>query len=386
MSHPKNASEIDPSSASQSPYQARHSKLARILYNNGLDALVLNPGPSLIYLTGLHFHLMERPVVAFFTPHNPPVVVLPELEAGKTTHLEFATQVFPYNEDPDTWLAAFRQAARAVNLDQRKVGVEPGRLRFLELRYLEAATEGTQFLSAEEALAALRMQKDEGELAAMRKAAQIAQQGLQNALASFKMGMTERELAGELTIQLLRAGSDSDLPFTPIVSGGPNSANPHATPTERPLQKGDLLVIDWGAAFEGYFSDITRTFAIGDVEPELIQIARIVKEANQAGRAAVRPGARAEEVDHAAREVIERAGYGQFFIHRTGHGLGMESHEPPYMRAGNQMELATGMTFTVEPGIYIPERGGVRIEDDVVVTESGTESLTDLPRELKTLN
>jgi len=372
-------------SAQQSSYQARHSKLARILYNSGLDALVLNPGPSLIYLTGLHFHLMERPVVAFFTPHNPPAIVLPELEAGKTTQLNFAIQIFPYGEDPDTWLAAFRQAARAVDLDQHQVGVEPGRLRFLELRFLEAAAEGARFISAEETLAALRMQKDENELAAMRKAAQIAQQGLQAALASFKMGMTERELAGELTIQLLRAGSDSELAFTPIVSGGPNSANPHATPTERPLQAGDLLVIDWGATYDGYLSDITRTFAIGEVEPELVRIAQIVMEANQAGRAAVHPGALAEDVDHAARAVIEKAGYGKFFIHRTGHGLGMEGHEPPYMRAGNTLKLSAGMTFTVEPGIYIPERGGVRVEDDVVVTESGAETLTDLPRDLKKL-
>lgn len=385
MSQPKSISDLDSPSTHTPRYQERHAKLAHILYNSGLDALVLNPGPSLVYLTGLHFHLMERPVVAFFTPHNPPAVVLPELEAGKASALDFSVQVFPYGEDPDTWLPAFRQAAKAVNLDQHKVGVEPGRLRFLELRFLESATQETQFLSAEGVLAALRMQKDEKELSAMRKAAQIAQQGLQSALASFKIGMTERELAGELTIQLLRHGSDTELPFTPIVSGGPNSANPHATPTERPLQAGDLLVIDWGAAYDGYYSDITRTFAIGEVEPEFAKIARIVKDANQAGREAVHPGALAEDVDHAARAVIEKAGYGEFFFHRTGHGLGMEGHEPPYMRAGNQLKLAAGMTFTVEPGIYLPGRGGVRIEDDVAVTESGVVSLTDMPRELKML-
>ncbi len=385
MSQPKSISDLDSPSTHAPRYQERHAKLAHILYNSGLDALVLNPGPSLIYLSGLHFHLMERPVVAFFTPHNPPAVVLPELEAGKASALDFSVQVFPYGEDPDTWLPAFRQAAKAVNLDQHKVGVEPGRLRFLELRFLEFATQETQFLSAEGVLAALRMQKDEKELSAMRKAAQIAQQGLQSALESFKTGMTERELAGELTIQLLRHGSDTELPFTPIVSGGPNSANPHATPTERALQTGDLLVIDWGAAYDGYYSDITRTFAIGEVEPEFAKIAQIVKDANQAGREAVRPGALAEDVDHAARSVIEKAGYGEFFFHRTGHGLGMEGHEPPYMRAGNQLKLAAGMTFTVEPGIYLPGRGGVRIEDDVVVTESGVVSLTDMPRELKML-
>lgn len=385
MSQPKSISDHDSTSDSMPRYQERHSKLAHILYNSGLDALVLNPGPSLVYLTGLHFHLMERPVVTFFTPHNPPAVVLPELEAGKANALDFAVQVFPYGEDPDTWLPAFRQAAKAVNLNQLKVGVEPGRLRFLELRFLESAAQEAQFLSAEEALAALRMQKDKKELSAMRRAAQIAQEGLQSALASFKIGMTERELAGELTIQLLRHGSDTEMPFTPIVSSGPNSANPHATPTERAIQAGDLLVIDWGAAYEGYYSDITRTFAIDQVEPEFAKIAQIVKEANQAGREAVRPGALAEDVDHAARSVIAKAGYGEFFFHRTGHGLGMEGHEPPYMRAGNQLKLAAGMTFTVEPGIYLPGRGGVRIEDDVVVTESGVNSLTDLPRELKML-
>jgi Xaa-Pro dipeptidase len=172
------------------------------------------------------------------------------------------------------------------------------------------------------------------------------------------------------------------VPFTPIVSSGPNSANPHATPSERKLISGDLLVIDWGASYDGYFSDITRTFAIGDIESEYIKISKIVQEANSAGRKSARPGITIESIDRAARAVIDSAGYGKYFTHRTGHGLGMEGHEEPYIRAGNLMHIEPGMTFTIEPGIYLPNRNGVRIEDDVVITSTGAECLTSLPRDV----
>ncbi len=194
--------------------------------------------------------------------------------------------------------------------------------------------------------------------------------------------MTERDLAAELVLQLLRHGSEPTLPFAPLVAAGPNGANPHATPTERPITPGDLVIVDWGAAYQGYFSDLTRTLAVGEVAPELEHIATVVAEANAAGRRAVQPGSPAGAVDAAARHVIENAGYGPYFIHRTGHGLGMEVHEPPYLYGGNERPLVPGMTFTVEPGIYLPNRGGVRIEDDVVVTEDGGESLSTLPRTL----
>jgi Xaa-Pro dipeptidase len=363
-------------------FPGRQSKLATALYNAKLDALALNPSPSLKYLTGLEFHLMERPVVALFKPHSPPVIVLPELEGGKTRQLDYPVQIFPYGEDPHTWQAAFRQAAHASGLESGRIGLEPGRMRVLELRFLEEAAPDAQFVSAEQSIAELRMSKDPTELEAMRKAAQIAQRALQATLPKIEAGMTERQVAAELTQQLLRAGSEPELPFFPIVSGGPNSANPHATPSNRKLQSGDLLVIDYGASYQGYISDITRTFAVGQVQDELAHIHKIVQQANQAGRKAVQPGITAEQVDAAARTVIEQAGYGEYFIHRTGHGLGMEGHEPPYIRAGNTLKLAAGMTFTIEPGIYLPGKGGVRIEDDVVVSEDGLESLTDLPREL----
>lgn len=370
------------SEAAKTVFSVRQSRLIAAIKNAGLDGLALNPGPSLTYLTGLNFHLMERPVVAIFTPHASPVLALPELETGKTSNLPYAVQIFAYGEDPSGWPAVFRQAAQAAGIEGRLVGVEPRRLRVLELRLLETAAPGAQFISAEESLAGLRMRKEESELAAMRKAVEIAQLALQATLPQVKSGISERQLAAELTLQLLRAGADPEFPFSPIVSFGPNTANPHATLTDRPLAQGDLVLIDWGAAWEGYMSDLTRTFAFGQVEPELRRIAQVVRAANVAGRAAARPGAAADEVDRAARSVIEQAGYGLYFIHRTGHGLGLEAHEEPYIRAGNLQSLASGMTFTIEPGIYLPGRGGVRIEDNVVVTGGGAESLSDLPRDL----
>lgn len=366
-------------------FTARQNRLLKIMQSASWDALAINPGATLYYLTGLTFHLSERPVVVIFTPQKSPVIVLPELESAKVRELPYPMQVFSYGEDPSTWEGVFRQATTAANIAGKKVGVEPRRLRALELWLLEAAAPKARFLSAEDSLASLRMFKDELEIGAMRRAVQIAQEALQATLPLIKAGVTERQIASELTIQLLRAGSDSEMPFSPIVSGGPNSANPHATPTDRPLQEGDLLVIDWGASYQGYFSDITRTFAIGKIEPEFEHIYQLVLEANAAGRAACMPENRAGDVDQAARKVIEDGGYGPYFRHRTGHGLGLEVHEEPYMRAGNPVPLAPGMTFTVEPGIYLLDRGGVRIEDDMLITADGSLSLTDLPRELQTL-
>ncbi len=274
------------------------------------------------------------------------------------------------------------QAFQAAGPGSSNVGVEPTRLRYLELDLLQRAAPQAKFLSAEETLSSMRMCKEESELAAMRKAVVIAQSALLATVPSIKPGVSELEIAAELTLQLLRGGSDTEFPFSPIVSGGPNSANPHATPSTRKLQSGDLLVIDWGATVQGYASDLTRTFAIGEVDPEFENIARIVLLANAAGREKAGPGVTASQVDQAARDVIEKAGYGVFFTHRTGHGLGLEAHEPPYIRAGSQLALEPGMTFTIEPGIYLPERGGVRIEDNVCITASGVECLSDLPREL----
>lgn len=377
---------LETATKSQSVYEIRQIRLATALEESRIDALVLNPGPSLTYLTGFHFHLMERPIAVIFTPGQTPAVILPELESAKLTGLPFPVKAFPFTDIPDSWPDAYLQAVKATKTSRGHIGVEPTRFRVLELRYLEKAAPQAEIVSAEGVVASLRMCKDASEIMAMRKAVDIAQRALQATIPLIHIGMTEKDIASEMVLQLLRAGTHAEVPFTPIVSGGPNSANPHAFPSNRKLSRGDLLVIDWGASFEGYVSDLTRTFAAGEITPELHKIYETVKQANAAGRGAGHPGIPAGDIDRAARTVIDTAGYGKFFTHRVGHGLGMEGHEEPYMHAANTLLLSPGMTFTVEPGIYLPDYNGVRIEDDVVITTDGAESLSDFPRDLITVS
>ncbi len=360
----------------------RLNRLIDLMQQHQFAAVAINPGPTLTYLTGLHFHLMERPTVLIVVPGKKPVLVLPELEIAKVAHAQVPLETFKYGENPLTWPDVFRAAVESLGLTGECVGLEPTRFRFLEHQLLQSGVPTLRFASAEPVFSQLRMQKDAQEVTAMRKAVQIAQTAFLETLKMIHVGVTEREIAAELSIQLLRAGSESEMPFSPIIAGGPNSANPHAAPTDRPLQKGDLLVIDWGAAYEGYVSDLTRTLAIGEVEPEFREIASIVKQANAAGCAAARPGIPAGQVDVVTRAVISRQDYGPYFRHRTGHGLGMEGHEPPYIYGENELLLQPGMAFTVEPGIYLLGRGGVRIEDNLVITETGADILSDLPRDL----
>jgi Xaa-Pro dipeptidase len=360
---------------------SRLLELSKALQTSGLDALALNAGPSLVYLTGLHFHLSERPVVAIFTVDHDPVIILPELEMLKVSGMP--VQAFPYPENPVEWDGVFRRAVSLLKLNGKRIGVELRQMRLLEYRQVRSSAPQADFPDASDVVSSLRVRKDAGEVASMRKAVKVAQSALEATIPLIKVGMTEKELASELVIQLLKHGSQSEMPFAPIVSGGPNAANPHASPSDRKVQPGDLLVVDWGAAVDGYVSDLTRTFAVGQVEAEYRKIHQIVLEANAAGRAAGRPGAPCAAVDRAAREVIEKAGYGIYFTHRTGHGVGMEGHEEPYMRGDNLQLLEPGMAYTVEPGIYLPGRNGVRIEDNMVITENGAECLSDMPRELR---
>ncbi len=360
----------------------RQNKLARILAEKGTDGVVLNGGPSLYYFSGLNFHLMERPVLFFLVSGRKPLIVLPELERAKLEQLNFEIDSFAYPDDPARWPAVFVSAVKHLNLKECRIGYEPRQLRLLEYQYLKDSGGSVIFQNSDQAIAGCRALKDAEEIELMKKAAAIAQDSLAATLPLIKTGITEQEVAAELIIQLLRHGSELPLPFSPIVSAGANGANPHAKPSERRLVNGDLLVIDWGANWNGYASDLTRTFGIGEIDEQSRRIYTIVRQANAAGRAAARPGKPCAAVDRAARSVIEAAGYGSFFTHRTGHGIGLECHEEPYIHGGNSRNLEPGMTFTVEPGIYLPGKNGVRIEDDVLITEDGVLSLSDFPRDL----
>lgn len=366
------------------PHADRLNRLYAAMESHGLDVVVLNPGPTLPYMTNLHFHISERPVVACFSPGYTPTLVCPELEKLKLQHAPFELETYTYSESLESWQTAFTAATDHVR-SGAKVGVEDRCLRVLELRFLERALPGATFVSAEDVVAELRMRKDSAEVDTMTRAVEVAEQALSDTLPFVRPGVTEREINARLIQALLQGGSGGELPFQPIIAFGPNSANPHAVPTDYAAQEGDLILFDWGANVDGYFSDLTRTFALGEPADELRTIYKTVQKANEAGRAAGGPGVPAGDVDKATRDVIENAGYGRYFVHRTGHGLGLEVHEDPYIRSDNQQLLAPGMTYTVEPGIYLAGKGGVRIEDDMLITPDGCRSLSTFPRDLTIL-
>jgi Xaa-Pro dipeptidase len=345
-----------------------------------LDWVALVPGANLRYLTGLNLALTERPLVFFFPREGRPASLLPTLEVPRIeAHLTFEVELFAYS-DEEGHQPAFERACRALNLAGKHLGVEFLNMRVLELKHLEQYAPGCQMLDAGGVLSELRMIKDAKEIEHIRQAIRITEQALQEVADAIQPGRADLEIAAELKIAFLRAGGQG-MSFEPIVVAGPESASPHAGPSGRLIEPGDLIVIDCGVTYQGYVADITRTFAVGPIASQLERVYEIVKEANAAGRAAVRPGVSAQEVDRVARQVIAQAGYGEYFVHRTGHGLGLEVHEPPYIVEGNEDLLQPGMTFTIEPGIYLPGQGGVRIEDDVLVTSQGAETLTTFPRD-----
>lgn len=362
----------------------RIKSLTQQMQEHGLDGVALVPGPNMVYLSGIHSHLSERPIVLFYPADGAPAIVIPNLEAMKAEAAGISPErIFGWSDETG-YVGAFQEAAAQLNLSGGLWAVESLYMRVLEYELLQEYAPGLRTVQAEPLVMALRLTKDLAEIAAMERAIGVSERAMERLIPQIKIGMTEKQVAALLTQLQFEEGADV-MAFGPIVSTGPNGASPHAVPTKRPLQSGDLLVIDWGCIVDGYPSDITRTFAIDEIDAELRRVYDIVNQANAAGIAAAGPSVTGQDVDTAARAVITAAGYGDYFIHRTGHGLGVEVHEPPFMMQGYKEPLRPGNVFTVEPGIYLPERGGVRIEDDVVITEEGARVLTTFTKKLITV-
>lgn len=345
----------------------------------GVPMLAVVPGANLAYLLGLTIHGSERLAVAF-VPHSGAIrMVLPALEQPRAeSEAQAEIQFYPWH-DAEGYQQALQQCAADLALGGL-LAVEYSAMRLLELRAIEEVVQVTT-VDATDLLAGLRMVKDAAELQAMRAAVRIVETGLRAAIEAIQPGVSEREIAEVWERAMREAGSEGPS-FATIVASGPNSANPHHTTGDRRLRAGDLIILDGGARVGGYISDITRTVVLGQPSAEAQAIYTAVQAANAAGRAAVRPGASGATIDQAARQVIEAAGYGPQFMHRTGHGIGRETHEPPYIHAASPEPLPVGATFTIEPGVYVAGVGGVRIEDDVVLTAQGIESLTSYERDL----
>jgi D-alanyl-D-alanine dipeptidase len=346
----------------------------------GYAAMVVAPSPDLAYLTGYQPMPMERPTLLVLRPDRDPVMLVPELErplaAASTAGGVVELVGWLDGEDPYATAAALLGADGRVAVGDR--------LWTSHVLGLQAALPGVTFEPASPVIGRLRAVKDEDELAALRRAARGADETFRQICSSTFLGRREEEIAADLADLLVEHGH-AYADFT-IVASGPNSASPHHEPSGRTILPRDVVVMDFGGELGGYFSDTTRTVVAGDPPDGFERVYDTVLRAQEAACEAVRPGIACQEIDRTARRIIDDAGFGARFIHRTGHGIGREVHEPPYIVEGNDWVLEPGITFSVEPGIYLEDSFGVRIEDIVAVTDDGAERLNRSNRELKVVD
>ncbi|MBA2414545.1 MAG: aminopeptidase P family protein [Geodermatophilaceae bacterium] len=353
----------------------------------GVDALLMTPGADLRYLTGYNAHATERLTCLVLPAEGDPLLVVPVLEramvdASPAGALDLDVVGWPETDDPYAVVAAHLRSALGRSPDRVAVGNRTWAEQALRLR---GALPGAELTLAGSVLRELRMVKSPAEIEALRRAGQAIDRVHARMGEWLRVGRSEREVGRDIAAAILTEGHVS-ADFT-IVGSGPNGASPHHELSDRVVQAGDVVVVDiGGTTAEGYCSDNTRTYVCGGRTPaEVADYYAVLLAAQRASTAAVRPGVTPHEVDAAARDVITAGGYGEFFIHRTGHGIGLEGHEEPYIVAGNTEPLQAGMAFSIEPGIYLPGRHGARIEDIVVCAATGADPLNVVGRDLVVL-
>ncbi|MDQ6743894.1 MAG: Xaa-Pro peptidase family protein [Candidatus Dormibacteraeota bacterium] len=345
--------------------------------SRAVSAVFISNPVSVAYLTGFSTEPHER-LLALLLSRSRSVLVVPGLEEESASAAARGVTVRAWRDGTDPWaeVAAVLGASGSGGL-----AVEKGDLRLEAWERLQAISGAGAPVDVGRQIRAMRARKRPDELARLKEAGRITDAMAERAIGAVRPGLRELELATEIALAVAEAGAQ--LSFETLVQSGPNSALPHLRPSVREFQPGELLLIDCGGAWEGYKADITRTIAVGGADRRQREVHDTVLHAHDAAVAAVRAGVRAGDVDRAAREVIEAAGYGEHFIHRTGHGLGLEAHEDPSLDPGSEVVLESGMVVTIEPGVYLPGWGGVRIEDDVVVEERGCRLLTNSWRGLE---
>jgi len=350
----------------------------------GVDALLVTPGADLRYLTGYNAHASERLTCLVLPAAGDPLLVVPLLErslveASPAGSVDLDVTGWEETDDPYAAVAAHLLGELGRSPERLAVG---NRMWAEQALRLQSALPGADLSLAGSVLRELRMVKSPEEVEALRRAGQAIDRVHSRMGEWLRVGRTEREVGRDIAAAILEEGHVS-ADFT-IVGSGPNGASPHHELSDRVVQAGDVVVVDiGGTTAEGYCSDNTRTYVCGGSAPaEVADYYAVLLTAQQAGTAAVRPGVTPHEVDAAARDVIAAGGYGEFFIHRTGHGIGLEGHEEPYIVAGNAEPLRAGTAFSIEPGIYLPGRHGARIEDIVVCTAEGADPLNLIGRDL----
>ena len=357
-------------------YQGRLARAADETRAAGVDALIISPSADLEYLVGYDPPVLERLTALVVRPGAEPVLVVPTLErprAGASAAgglVEFES----WSDEQDPF-----DVVREILNEGGTYGVTDT-MWAMHVLSLRDALPGSTFVLASPVLSKLRIRKDSGEIDLLAKAGISADESFARIVQESLEGRTEQDVSRALARYLVETGHD--VADFGIVGSGPNGASPHHEAGPRVIQSGETVVLDFGGRAAGYFSDLTRTVSVGEPSGEAKEVHEIVREAQEAAFRAVGPGVPAQDVDRAARTVITDAGYRDAFIHRTGHGIGLEVHEPPYVVAGNRLTLEPGMCFSVEPGIYLEGRFGVRIEDIVACTTTGADVLNEASRDL----
>ncbi|GGR13864.1 aminopeptidase P family protein [Streptomyces netropsis] len=358
-------------------YAARMERAALSAADAGLAGLIVTPGPDLVWLTGYSPPTTERLTVLLVAPGRRPQLLVPALERPDAERAPgaraLAVSGWTDGEDPYALMVKLLEA-------KGRYGVSDNAWA-LHLLALQRNRPEVAYGALTEVLPMLRAVKDAYEVERLAAAGAAADATYEQIVGVRFAGRREYEVAADLA-RLLREHGHSQVDFT-IVGSGPNGANPHHDAGERMIEDGDMVVLDFGGLKDGYGSDTTRTVHVGEPTREERTVHDLVREAQQAAFEAVRPGVACQEIDRVARQVIRRAGYGEYFIHRTGHGIGVTTHEPPYLVEGEHLPLVPGMCFSIEPGIYLPGRFGVRIEDIVTCTETGGRRLNNTARELR---
>ncbi len=358
-------------------YSARIAKAQRLMAEHGIDLLAVSPGDDMRYLLGYTPFADERPCYLLVNGRDA-AFVLPHLNAGQASErVTVPTLTYTDAEGPDEALVAAQRTLGGSAPRRLAVG---DTMRADFVLTLREAYPDASLAVASEVLAPLRMRKSPEEIEALRRSSRHADQAMHDAWAACRVGAAEREIAEVAAASLRRSGSEEVL-FTSVASG-PNSAFPHHHTSDRKVRPGDAITLDLGGRFDGYASDLTRMAFVGSPTARYLEIHRAVEAAVTAALAAIRPGVPLKEVDLAARGVIERAGFGPYFTHRTGHGLGLSGHELPSVTHLNTLPIDEGMVFSVEPGIYLPGEFGVRLEEIVSVTRGGAHTLSALPRDV----
>lgn len=354
-------------------------KIQSFLQEQQIDiAFVTNPD-NVFYFSGFSSDPHERLLGIVFFNNQDPFIICPKMEVPDVLAAGWNFDVIGQADTDNPWEILSSEINKRTNTIST-IAIEKTHLTVERYEALQSSFPQASFTQLDKKINEYRVIKDENELKKMRKAAELADYAIEIGVKEIAEGKTELEIVQKIESTIKAKGYS--MSFDTTVLTGFKAASPHGTPGNEKIQKGDLVLFDLGVIYEGYCSDITRTVAFGEINEEQRKIYETVKKSNEESIKAVKPGVRCKDLDKISRNIIEEAGYGQYYTHRLGHGLGISIHEFPSVTGTNEFELKPGMVFTIEPGIYKSDVAGVRIEDDVVVTEDDVEVLTKFPKEL----